>query len=188
MSLSDSVNDSLQAQLNGIHTMSASFKQVVNAKKHALMQSSGTMALSRPGHFRWQTKQPMSQLLIADGRRVWIYDADLEQVTVKKQSQNLSGTAGLFLSHYDRRVARDFNTTMSQKGKKIIYDLHSKSSKASFSRVKLSFDGNALVGIELFDQLGQYTKVSLSHVKTNIKLPMTQFQFKVPKGVDVVNQ
>ena len=162
----DTVSDALQAKLNAVRTMSATFHQVVNAKNRELSRSSGTMALSRPGHFRWQTEKPMEQWVIADGRHLWVYDVDLEQVTVKKQDKGLGGTAGLFLSGYNDTVTKDFNVTVKTQGNMDCFDLHATSVKANFQRVKLTFTGNELNGIELFDQLGQHTDVRLSHIKT----------------------
>ena len=184
----DVVSEALQAKLNAIRTMSASFKQVVMAKKRPISHSSGTMALARPGRFRWQTVNPMEQLVLADGKRLWIYDVDLEQVTVKKQAKGLGGTAALFLSGYDDTVTRDFTVTVTKQGNKESFDLRSKSNKANFQRVKLVFDGDALCGLELFDPLGQRTDVTLSRIKTNPTLAPKLFAFKAPKGVDIVEQ
>ena len=184
----DAVSDSLQGKLNAIRTMSASFGQVVNAKKHEVSRSSGTMALFRPGHFRWQTIRPMEQLVIADGTHLWIYDHDLEQVTIKKQEKGLGGTAALFLSGYNDTVTRDFDVTTYQKDNKEYFDLHAKSNKANFLRMILVFLGSELRGIELFDQLGQHTIVTLSNIKNNPTLSPSLFKFKTPKGVDVVEQ
>jgi outer membrane lipoprotein carrier protein len=184
----ETTNEALQVKLNAIRTMRASFSQVVRAKQHTVSHSSGTMALSRPGRFRWQTTKPMAQTVIADGHRLWVYDVELEQVTVKKQGSGLGGTVGLFLSGYNDTLARDFEVTRQSKGNQDDFDLRAKSNKANFQRVKLLFVGNALQGIVLFDQLGQQTDVQLSHVKINPTLAPTLFQFKPPKGVDVVNQ
>jgi outer membrane lipoprotein carrier protein len=184
----DEVSTTLQAKLNAIRTMNASFSQVVKAKKHEVSRSSGTMALFRPGRFRWETKKPMEQLVVADGKHLWIYDVDLEQVTVKKQEQGVGGTAGLFLSGYDDTVARDFDVTTYEEGDKQYFDLHAKSSKANFQRVKLIFVGERLKGMELYDQLGQHTDVNLSNIKHNPTLSTALFKFKTPKGVDVVDQ
>lgn len=187
-SWSDSASDALQSKLNAIHTMSATFEQVVYAKKKELSRSSGTMALSRPGHFRWQTQKPLAQWMIADGRHLWVYDIDLEQVTVKKQDKGLGSTAALFLSGYNDTVAKDFNVTQQKQANTSCFDLHAKSNKANFQQVKLIFTGNALSGIELFDQLGQHTDIHLNQIKTNLTLPATLFEFKTPKNVDVVEQ
>ncbi|EHL29176.1 outer membrane lipoprotein chaperone LolA [Legionella drancourtii] len=178
----------LQVKLNSIRSMTASFKQVVKASSRVVSRSSGTMALERPGRFRWQTKEPMAQLMIADGQRIWVYDTDLEQVTVKKQQKGLGGTAALFLSGYDDTVTRDFTVSQSGSGNELSFDLKSKSAKANFQRIRLMFRQNLLVGLELFDQLGQVTTVQLSQAKLNPKLAAALFQFKPPKGVDVVQQ
>ena len=178
----------LQNKLNSIRSMTAVFKQSVKAKHRVVSRSSGTMALQRPGRFRWQTLQPMAQLMVADGQKIWVYDKDLEQVTVKTQKKGLGGTAALFLSGYDNTVTRDFTVTQSNVGNEIVFDLKSKSPKANFQRIKLVFRQNNLTGLELYDQLGQVTTVQLSQIKLNPKLATNLFQFKTPKGVDVVQQ
>lgn len=178
----------LQTKLNAIRSMTANFNQVVKAKKREVSRSTGTMALERPGRFRWQTKSPMEQLVIADGKKMWVYDTDLEQVTVKKQDKGLGGTAALFLSGYDDTVTKDFDVTQRDEGKLSTFDLKAKSSKANFQHIKMIFTQNDLTGLELHDQLGQITTVKLSGIKANPKLEQKLFQFKPPKGVDVVQQ
>lgn len=187
-SYSESAGDLAQAKLNAMQSMTASFKQIVKAKKREVSRSSGTMALQRPGRFRWQTKQPMAQLVVADGQKMWVYDVDLEQVTVKAQEKGLGGTAALFLSGYDNTVTRDFDVTQAMQGNVTVFDLHSKSSKANFQRIKLLFTEDILTGLEMYDQLGQTTFVTLSQIKVNPKLAESVFQFIPPKGVDVVKQ
>lgn len=180
--------DDVQAKLNAIKSMSASFSQVVKAGKRNISSSQGVMALNRPGRFRWQTKSPMEQLVIADGKKLWIYDVELEQVTVKKQEKGMGGTPALFLSGYDDTVARDFEVAETSTGGSHTYDLHAKSTKENYQRVKLTFQGDTLSVIEFFDQLGQHTTVRLSNIKNNLKLTDNMFQFKAPKGVDVISQ
>lgn len=184
----DTASEMVQAKLNAIKSMSANFSQVVKAGKRNISNSQGVMALNRPGRFRWQTKSPLEQLVIADGKKLWIYDVDLEQVTVKKQEKGMGGTPALFLSGYDDTVARDFDVTNSAKGNSQTFDLHAKSSKENYQRVKLTFQGEQLSVIEFFDQLGQHTTVHLSNIKNNAKLADSTFKFKAPKGVDVINQ
>ncbi|KTD16477.1 outer membrane lipoprotein chaperone LolA [Legionella jordanis] len=188
MAFSDSAGDVLQNKLNQIRSLSANFVQVVKSKQKELSRSTGTMALERPGRFRWQTKDPMEQLVVADGEQLWVYDVDLEQVTVKKQEKGVGGTAALFLSGYNDTVTRDFDVSEATKGNTQVYDLRSKSNKANFERVKLIFVAGVLNGIEMYDQLGQHTIVNLKNVKTNPKLTSNLFKFKPPKGTDVVQQ
>ncbi|HRD70894.1 MAG TPA: outer membrane lipoprotein chaperone LolA [Legionella sp.] len=185
---SESAGEVLQAKLNALRSMTASFNQVVKAKKKEVSRSAGTMALERPGKFRWQTIDPMAQLIVADGQKMWVYDEDLEQVTVKKQQKGLGGTAALFLSGYDDTVTKDFEVTEKTSGNVMTFDLRAKSSKENFQRIKLIFTQNNLTGLELYDQLGQVTTVKLGQIKANPKLASKLFQFKPPKGVDVVKQ
>lgn len=184
----ESVGDELQNKLNAMRTMTANFKQVVKTKQKEISHSSGTMALERPGRFRWQTNDPMEQLVVADGKKLWVYDVDLEQVTVKKQDEELNGTAALFLSGYNNTVTRDFDVSTTGPLANQVYDLHSKSEKANFQRLKLVFNKEILISIEMFDQLGQHTIVNLTKVKSNPKVAPSLFQFKPPKGTDVVQQ
>lgn len=185
---SQSAGDILQTKLNAIRSMTANFNQVVKAKQREVSRSSGTMAMERPGRFRWQTKSPMEQLVVADGEKMWVYDVDLEQVTVKKQEKGLGGTAALFLSGYDDTVTRDFDVTQQDEGKNSTFDLKSKSVKANFQRIKLIFTSDNLTGLELHDQLGQVTTVKLNQIKSNPKLTVKLFQFHPPSNVDIVKQ
>jgi len=187
-SFAQTTAEELQTKLNAIRTMSANFNQTVQAGKRQVSESSGTMALSRPGKFRWQTKDPMEQLVVADSKNLWVYDVDLEQVTVKTQETGLGGTPGLFLSGYNDRVTRDFEVKKDDNAKADTFDLKAKSKKENFQRVKLTFKGAQLSGIEFYDQLGQHTVVKLSNIKNNPTLSAGLFQFKPPKGVDVVKQ
>ena len=186
--LADDASDSLQAKLNAIRTMSASFNQVINAKTRVISKASGNMALSRPGRFLWQTKKPLEQIVIADGKHLWVYDVELEQVTLKKQDKGLGGTAALFLSGYDNTLTHDFEVTESKVGNELKFDLKAKSSKENFQHMQLAFVGDELTGIELDDQLGQHTTVVLSKIKNNPPLSPTVFKLKIPKGVDLVRQ
>ncbi|MDP1604787.1 MAG: outer membrane lipoprotein chaperone LolA [Legionella sp.] len=183
-----SASDEVQAKLNAIQTMTANFNQVVKAGKREVSNSYGVMALHRPGRFRWQTKSPLEQVIVADSKKLWVYDVDLEQVTVKIQQKGIGGTPALFLSGYDNTVARDFTVTKSGDDKAQIYNMHAKSSKENYQDVKLTFKGEVLTSLELFDQLGQRTMVRLSKIKTNPALSSKLFQFTPPKGVDVVKQ
>jgi outer membrane lipoprotein carrier protein len=186
--LSQTPGELLQDKLNAISTMTADFSQTVKAKKKEVSRSSGTMALQRPGRFRWKTAEPMEQLIIADGQKMWIYDIELEQVTVKKQEKGLGGTAALFLSGYDNKVTKDFEVTEKDDGQLMVFDLNAKAPKENFQRIKLIFKKEQLIGLDLYDQLGQITYVKLSHIKMNEKLQEKIFQFKPPKGVDVIKQ
>ena len=129
----------------------------------------------------------MKQLIVADGKTLWIYDKDLDQVTKKKQ-RKLGGTPALFLSGFDDALQRDFFVKESHHDVKQTFELTPKSSRASFSKVVLVFVKERLGQIELTDHLGQLTSVSLKNTRFNASLSSKLFRFMPPKGVDVINQ
>ncbi|MCC5792981.1 MAG: outer membrane lipoprotein chaperone LolA [Legionellaceae bacterium] len=180
--------DDLQQRLQAMKSMQASFKQVVTADRREVSRSQGTMALKRPGKFRWDTKSPMAQRIVADGKQLWVYDIELEQVTVKKQEKGIGGTPALFLSGVDDTVKRDFIVKGSGSANKRVFDLKARSPEANFQRIKMIFQANQLTGLVLYDHLGQETRVKLYQIKSNPVLPARLFQFKPPRGVDVIRQ
>lgn len=178
----------IQKKLASIHTMHANFSQIVRAKHRVISKSKGTMVLAKPNQFRWEIKRPMAQTVIADGRKVWVYDVDLEQVTVSKQTRNLGAAGALFLNQDPDAISRDFTVRFNQQGTSEVFDLQAKSSKANFEKVRVIFDNNTLQTIELDDQVGQHIIIHLSQVVVNQREPAAMFQFRIPKGVDVVQQ
>ena len=184
----DAIAERLQQKLNKIKTMQASFKQVITAKNADDASSYGKMALVKPKHFRWQTIKPMPQLFIADGKKVWMYDEELEQVSVRPQAQNLRGAAAIFLGDGSQSIGNDFAVKMQKQSEHDHFYLKAKGERSSFSRVELIFSGDNLQTIDLFDELGQHTHVTFSQVQLNLDLPSNLFKFTVPKGTDVVQQ
>ena len=185
---SDSASEHVQRQLVNIRTMKANFDQVVRTKHRRSLHSTGNMALSRPGRLLWSIQHPVAQSVIADGKRLWIYDVSLEQVTVKPELQGVGGVAGLFLAGSHSNIAQYFNVKENLRGNIADYDLISKSNKAGIQKVHLRFIGPQLVFLQLFDQLGQNTEIHFNNIQMNQALPMGVFQFKPPAGVDVIRQ
>src|SRR3990167_9276596 len=104
----DLAADRVQHKLNYIKTMQANFSQKTYAKHRRAIYSTGHMALSRPGRMLWSIEKPEKQMLVADGKRLWIYDVALEQVTVKPERQGVGGVAGLFLASGHTSVEQHF--------------------------------------------------------------------------------
>ncbi|MDF1647119.1 MAG: outer membrane lipoprotein chaperone LolA [Legionellaceae bacterium] len=184
----ETAGEVLWDKMRHITSMKASFKQKVSIKKRVLSESSGSMALERPGHFRWQTKEPMEQLLIADGKKFWTYDIELEQVTVRQQSEVTGAAAGLFLGDDRTRFFHDFDVTETHQNKREIFELRATAKQANIQRMSLQFDAAELLSMELYDQLGQRTSITFKHVQTNMALAPHLFRFSPPTGVDVVEQ
>jgi outer membrane lipoprotein carrier protein len=178
----------LQEKLAAIRSMHAQFSQTVQAKQRTLTHTSGSMALNKPNRFRWETKRPMAQIVVADGKKVWVYDVELEQVTVSKQTADLGAAGALFLSQHAGVIDKKFTVSVRSQNEKDIFDLHAKSAQSNFEHVRLIFTKNKLSMIHLDDQLGQHTTIHFSKVTTNQPEPLRLFQFHVPAGVDVVHQ
>lgn len=182
----DNTLEKLQQKLYSITTYQANFRQIVKTKGRVIQRSKGTMAIQRPGKFRWYSFTPMKQLIVADGTKLWIFDKELEQVTVKPQKQGLGGTPALFLSGYDDSLSDDFDIVLTEKNNTSTFTLKPKSSSDNFKRIILYYNGKQLTRIKLYDKLDQLTDVKFSRIKLNQQLKAKLFKFKPPKGVDVI--
>jgi len=174
--------------LSQIQTMQAHYTQVVHAQSQQISQSQGEMWLAKPGKFRWSTQQPVSQLIVADGKKVWVYDIDLEQVTVRKQTTDLHTGLGLLLNADALTLEKSFEITSRQQADGVVYELRAKSAHAELKRLSFQFKANQLLAMELFDTLNQQTVVHFQHIVVNKALSEQQFKFIPPKGVDILDE
>ncbi len=180
--------EAFEKQFDAIQTMKAHFTQTVFSKAKTGNTSSGLMALKKPGQFRWETQEPMEQIVIADGQRLWVYDVLLEQVTVRKQASITDSSAAFFLSTEKGKTMDAYRVSVARKDAGTQYDLFAKSSHADFKHVIFQFRGDQLVALELFDSLGQHTAIKFQAIQTNSKLNSNLFSFHPPKGVDIVDE
>jgi len=168
--------------------MSAEFVQTVQGAAFAQPEESrGTLLMQRPGKFRWDYRLPYEQQIIADGKRLWIYDMDLEQVIVKPLDAALGDTPALLLSG-DSSVAQRFDIKeLTDRNDGLLWvELLPKQADTGFNAVRLGFDKHSLRSMELVDGFEQTTRLVFSNVKTGITLPADTFVFVPPEGVDVI--
>ena len=181
--------DKLHRFLETTKTLRAEFAQIVVAKNGKRpQQSSGVMTISRPGKFRWQIDKPFSQLLVGDGEKVWIYDADLRQVTVKKVDAALGSTPAALLVG-DNTLDRNF--TLREAGTREGLEWVEATPKAAdsgFEKLQLGFAGSDLKAMELYDNFGQTTSLAFSRLERNPQIALGQFRFTPPAGVDVIGE
>lgn len=177
----------LQAFASGLHSLSGQFQQTLtDANGQRIKTSRGKVALKAPRQFRWQTTAPYKQLIVADGSRVWMYEPDLEQVTVRKQSAAEAHSPLTVLTDIDRLDA-DFNST--ELGTRDGLDwlrLTPKDEQAHFAYAELGFSDNRLRAMRFKDQLGNITQIRFSHWQRNQPLPASTFRFTPPEGADVI--
>ncbi len=180
--------DLLKIRLNGLSSMKASFKQIVKEGGRVIQRNNGLLYLQRPGKFRWLISLPTKQLIISNGKVLWIYDEDLEQVTIKKLDQELKGTPALFLSGYDKKLTDDYAIKYIKLKNIETFILTPKIlERNSYAWIKLIYQKSILNGLSLKDKLGQTTTLSFYNIKSNLQLDSKLFNFIPPKDVDVVN-
>ncbi|MBL1263750.1 outer membrane lipoprotein chaperone LolA [Candidatus Methylomicrobium oryzae] len=179
----------LRAFLTSSRSLSADFKQVLlNEQGLPAKTSYGVFYLQRPGKFRWDYQKPFSQQIVADKGKVWFYDKDLDQVTVKKLDQSLGSTPALLLSG---EVSLEDNFIIEGQGKDGDMQwikLSPKSEETTFKYILIGLTKGSLGGMELSDNFGQLTRIYFSNVLINPPLKQTLFQFEVPKGADVFEE
>ena len=180
----------LQRYLEEMQTLRADFEQSLLDADGGLIESSrGSVVIRRPGRFRWTYTEPYDQLLVADGRNVWSYDVDLEQVTVKPQAEMLANTPAVLLGG-GGRVLDEFEHVASETDERgtVWVTLRPRNTDNGFDRVELGFDDGVLRRMLFRDNLEQTTLIALVEVSLNEPVDDELFRFDVPDGVDVVGE
>lgn len=177
----------VEGYLKGLRTLRAEFTQAIVDEAGALREAAqGSVALARPGRFRWEYRQPAPQLLVSDGRTVWLYDAELEQVTVRPVADSLDHTPAMLLAGQGT-VGESYRVRNAGRTEGLdIVELEPRVADADFRRLRLGFRGAELERMELLDRLGQTSRIVLSQLERNPALPDALFTFEPPAGVDVV--
>jgi outer membrane lipoprotein carrier protein len=177
----------LEAFLAGLTGLEAQFHQISRDRAGRVVEDSrGTLAISRPGKFRWDYREPHEQIIVSDGTKVWLYDKDLEQVTVRRFDSTLSSTPAMLLSG-DNTIRTQFNVVATtQEGGATWVALEPKRNDTDFKSVRLGFEGNGLRYMELADKLGQTTRLEFIDLKRNPPANSNQFTFVPPPTADVI--
>jgi outer membrane lipoprotein carrier protein len=175
--------------VRGTQSARADFEQKVYDRSGKLTQESkGSFAFQRPGLFRWVYAKPIDQLIVGDGERVWIYDRDLNQVTVRKLSRALGSTpAALLAGSADIEKAFELSDAGTKDGLEWL-QATPREREAGFERVRMGFDANELRAMELFDHFGQRTMLRFLNLRRNPKIDKSEFRFEPPKGADVLGE
>lgn len=193
LSLSQSVSagpaqDALQGFVNQVDTLSAKFEQVQKDEHGELLQtSSGRLWLSRPGKFRWSYEKPYEQLMVCDGKTLWLFDPDLAQVTVRPAGATLHGTPAQLLSDRSALEKHFKVEDAGMDGKSRRVRLLPKSKDSDFQSVELWLKDGVPQRMRFQDPLGGSSDVRFTEVRTNAAIAPMQFTFEIPKGVEVIS-
>lgn len=185
-------NTALDRYLDGLSSWQADFSQsILDARGKRRESQSGKLIIERPGKFRWEVGAKGAglepeQLMVADGRNLWFYDRDLEQVTVKPIGLALTATPALLLTGMTPiRETFEVIERGSRDGLAWVAVVP-RSVDAEFREARLGFAGADLRRMELDDKLGQRTLLVFSSSRRNAKLPAETFSFTVPAGADLI--
>lgn len=180
--------EQLKSFLVDAKTIKAAFEQTVaDGSGKVIQQSTGSMQLSRPGKFRWEYVKPYRQLMVGDGEKLWLYDPDLNQVTVKKLDKAIGSSPAALLAG-DAEIEKNFNLKDGGADKNLNWvEATPKSSESTFERVRMGFASSGLSVLELKDNFGQTTVIRFANVQLNSKATAGDFSFTPPKGADVIS-
>ena len=175
--------------LNQAQTINARFSQLtLDGSGTQLQETAGQLALKRPGLFRWHTDAPMEQLLVSNGEKVWLYDPDLQQVTIQTLDQRLTHTPALLLSGDVSKIRENFEISHKEGGNVVDFILKPKSNDTLFDSLRLSFRNKVLNDMQLIDSIGQRTNILFLNVKMNEPVEDHLFTFDIPEGADVIQE
>ncbi len=180
--------DPLRAFLSGLESLTADFTQtLIGTKGNVLEEAAGVLQMQNPGQFYWSYTTPYVQSIITDGSTLWIYDEDLEQVTIRNVSGSLEDTPAAVLSGTENLEAHyqviDQGVIEGLK----MFQLNPLNAENQFQRIHIGFHGRFLFTMVMYDNLGQVTRVNFKNPKRNADVDPSIFKFTVPDGVDVID-
>lgn len=187
---------SLETFLKTTQAGRADFTQTVTepakeGKTARSKQSTGSFEFQRPGRFKFVYQKPFEQTIVADGKTLWLYDVDLNQVTQRPQAQALgSSPAALLASAADLQALRadyTLSNAPDQDGLQWVQALP-KAKDSQLQNVRVGFAGEQIAALEILDGFGQRSVIRFAQWLNLPSLPASTFQFKPPAGADVLKQ
>ncbi|TEW54955.1 outer membrane lipoprotein chaperone LolA [Psychromonas sp. RZ22] len=176
----------LQQKLSKVTTINADFsQQVINPEGALIQESWGQLTIARPGNFHWQVTKPDQELIVSNGKDMWLYSPFIEQVTIMNFSDAIAGTPFALLSGADKSEWAHFNVR-KQGDRFIVKNIENKQSSNTFTFI---FDKNNNVSEFIVEEeQGQKSIFKLSNNRTDVKLAKDFFEFKIPKGIEIDDQ
>lgn len=183
----DATSELLQ-RLQQLDSMQASFEQRTLANDgKVLQQLTGQIQVARPGKMRWHTDDPYPQLVVSDGSLLWIYDMDLEQVTIRDMDQRVQQTPALLLSGQAEAIKGNFKVEADGDIQQRTYYLRPQDNSQLFEELRFAYQDSVLARMEILDAAGQLTLIEFASPEMNQPLDDNTFVFNVPEGVDVID-
>lgn len=187
MAAGNSAINSLNRFYNNVKSFSADFTQVVmDESLTTLQESTGKLWIKRPGRFRWDYLEPFKQYIIADGKKIWVYDIELKQATYRDMDGALGNTPAFLLGGSGSLKKNFILKSLGKQGKLEWVQMKPKNSDGGYEDIRIGFEKGKIRMLEMVDSFGQTTRVTLSKNRENKKISKKLFSFKPPKGVELV--
>ena len=188
--------DALDNFIKSAKSGRATFTQVVTSPSHEgqpgkTRTSTGTFEFARPSKFRFDYRKPFEQLIVADGKTLWLYDADLNQVTARNQDAVLGSTPAALIASAGSTAAllRDFNLEGAPEKDGIQWAVATPKNKdGQLNNMRVGFRGNELAQLEILDGFGQRSVITFDKMEMNAGIPAERFHFKPPQGATLTKQ
>lgn len=188
--------ESLENFVKSVKSGKTDFTQTVTSPTRAgepprIKKSSGTFEFQRPGKFKFQYTKPFEQIILADGTNLWIYDADLNQASQRKQSAVFANTpAALIASATDLSALKNEFTLENapEKDGLLWVNAKPKAADGTLQSVRIGFRSEALAQLDITDSFGQRSVINFAAMQSNVNLPAANFQFTLPKGAELLKQ
>ena len=180
--------DTLKDFVHDVKTGHADFSQTVTSPDGAKKKTSnGDFEFSRPNRFRFHYTKPFEQVIVADGSKVWIYDADLNQASSRKFSHALGATPAALLAGGSLDKEFDLAALPAKDGLDWA-EATPKAKDGAFKSVRIGFRGKTLAAVEVVDAFGQHSLLQFTQFVGNAPVHADAFVFTVPKGADLIEQ
>jgi outer membrane lipoprotein carrier protein len=181
--------DNLRQFFREVNSFSARFKQIVlDESLKPVQESSGTLWIERPNKFRWDYDKPYKQQIVADGKRLWVYDVGLQQATVRDLTGGLTDTPAMLLAGKGRLEDNFTIQSLDAQDKLTWVQLKPRHKDNGYDDIRIGFAQGKLRVIEMVDGFGHTTRVTLESPRENARIESDRFNFKPPEGVDVVGE
>ena len=185
---SETAVQQLSAQLQAMNSLTAEFKQTINDNTGAVLQEAeGSLTVKRTRRFHWRTEQPYEHLVVTDGKDLWLYDIDLEQITQQAFTPDLDKAPALLLSGEVDEISKQYQVQVSSSADNTLtFTLTPNRPDNLFKQLTISFNNKQLQGMILKDSFEQLTTIMFSSVRLNVDVADSLFLFTPPDGVDVI--
>lgn len=185
----DDAAERLTERLDPLESYQATFEQrILDGSGDRLQSARGEMWLSRPGMLRWEVEAPYSQTVVSDGSDVYMYDPDLEQVTVQAMDDRVTHTPALLLSGSVNELTESYEVFYEQENGDDVFTLVPISADTLFEELSMVFDNETLTELWMMDSTGQRTAITFSNITRNGNIDRSMFDFEIPEGTDVIRE